>query len=235
MIATCELHSALRCASGDVSTLLHSAFLLMASAVVAGGSDVSRTGISFEELLRPLLGPAYGVALHLTRNRPDAEDLVQDAALLAFRGFGTFQAGSNFKAWFYRIIYNTFLSKYRQRRSERGMLGLEDASELYIQLRTHEAGLNLQGSDPVKTAIGRMESEQVAAALQAVPEEYRVVATMYFLEEFSYQEIAEVLGIPIGTVRSRLHRGRKMLQKRLWQLAVDQGLVPAGSQRGGTI
>ena len=241
MIATCELHSALGCASGDVYALLHSAFLLMASVAVAGAGDVSRTGSSFEELLRPLLGPAYGVALHLTRNRPDAEDLVQDAALLAFRGFGTFQPGSNFKAWFYRIIYNTFVSKYRQRRSERGMLGLEEASELYIQLRTHEAGLHLQGSDPVKTAIGRMESQQVAAALQALPEEYRAVATMYFLEDFSYQEIAEVLGIPIGTVRSRLHRGRKMLQKRLWQLAVDQGLVPAGSpsgamtQRGGSI
>jgi RNA polymerase sigma-70 factor (ECF subfamily) len=77
-----------------------------------------------------------------------------------------------------------------------------------------------------------MESEQVAAALQALPEEYRVVATMYFLEDFSYHEIAEVLGIPIGIVRSRLHRGRKMLQKRLWQVAVDQGLVvPARSGR----
>ena len=195
------------------------------------GRDATRTSASFEELLRPLLGPAYGVALHLTRSRHEAEDLVQEAALLAFRGFGTFQAGSNFKAWFFRIIYNTFLSKYRQRRSERGMLGLEDASELYIQLRTHEAGMHFQGSDPVKTAIGRLESEQVAAALQALPEEYRVVATMYFLEDFSYQEIAEVLGIPIGTVRSRLHRGRKMLQKRLWQLAVDQGLVPDRSQR----
>jgi RNA polymerase sigma-70 factor (ECF subfamily) len=195
------------------------------------GRDATRTSASFEELLRPLLGPAYGVALHLTRNRSDAEDLVQDAALHALRGFKTFQAGSNFKAWFFRIVYNTFLSKYRQRRSDRGLLGLEDASELYLQLRTREAGLHLQGSDPVKAAIGRMESEQVAAALQALPEEYRVAATMYFLEDFSYQDIAQVLGIPIGTVRSRLHRGRKMLQKGLWQVAVDQGLIPARSGR----
>ena len=111
------------------------------------------------------------------------------------------------------------------------MLGLEDASELYLQRRTHEAGLHVQGSDPVKAAIGRMEWEQVAAALQALPEEYRVVATMYFLEDFSYQDIAEVLSIPIGTVRSRLHRGRQMLQKRLWEIAVDQGLVRAPSGR----
>ena len=231
MTSICDLHHTLSCALVHADLLLHSAFLLLASVAASEGAHATGTNVGFEALLRPLLGPAYGVALHFTRNRPDAEDLVQDAALLAFRGFGTFQPGSNFKAWFFRIIYNTFLSKYRRRRSEHGMLGLEDASELYLQLRTHEAGMHFQGSDPVKTAIGRLESEQVAAALQALPEEYRVVATMYFLEDFSYQEIAEVLGIPIGTVRSRLHRGRKMLQKRLWQLAEDQGLVPRRGAR----
>jgi RNA polymerase sigma-70 factor, ECF subfamily len=226
MTSICDLHSTLGCAPGHVDLLLYSTFLLLSSVAVSDEANATDTDVGFEALLRPLLGAAYGLALHLTRSRPDAEDLVQDAALLAFRGFRTFQKGSNFKAWFFRIIYNTFVSKYRQRRSERGALGLEDASELYLQFRTQEAGLHVQGSDPVRAAIGRMEAERVAAALQALPEEYRVVATMYFLEDFSYQDMAEMLRIPIGTVRSRLHRGRKMLQKRLWQIAVDQGLVP---------
>jgi RNA polymerase sigma-70 factor (ECF subfamily) len=178
-------------------------------------------------LLTPVLNAAYGLALTLTRDRADAEDLVQDAALHAFRGFRTFQAGSNFKAWFIRIVYNCFLSSRRRRKLDRGLMGLDDASELFLVRQSAAARRSPEGSDPVMAAIGRMESEQVAAALQDLPEEYRVVATMYFIEDFSYQEIADMLDIPVGTVRSRLHRGRKMLQKRLWQLAQDQGLVSA--------
>src|SRR5918911_77446 len=157
MTSICHLHSTLGCVPGHVDLLLYSAFLLLSSAAVSDEANATGNDVGYEALLRPLLGPAYGVALHLTRSRPDAEDLVQDAALLAFRGFRTFQKGSNFKAWFFRIVYNTFLSKHRGRRSERGMLGLEDASELYLQRRTHEAGLHLYGSDPVRTTIGRME------------------------------------------------------------------------------
>lgn len=181
---------------------------------------------SLERLLRPLLPKAYGVALNLTRNRADAEDLVQDAALHALRGAGTFQAGSNFKAWFFRILYNCFYSSYRRRTVDRGARGLEDASEHYLLLRMMEAGADL-GGDPVADTLGRLQSEQVSAALQMLPEEYRSVCTMYFLDDVAYQEIADVLGIPVGTVRSRLHRGRRMLQKQLWELALDQGLVAA--------
>jgi RNA polymerase sigma-70 factor (ECF subfamily) len=187
---------------------------------------------SLEELLMPLLSAAYGAALNLTRNRADAEDLVQDAALHAVRGFETFEAGTNFKAWFFRILYNCFLSKHRRRRAERGMMGLEDAAEFYVLFRAAEVGLRPGETDPVAATIGRLQSEQVAAALRDLPDEYRAVATMYFIEDFSYQEIADMLGVPVGTVRSRLHRGRKMLQKRLWQLAVDQGLT---SPRGGAV
>ena len=105
-------------------------------------------------------------------------------------------------------------------------MGLEDASEFYILARMVEAGTPPQGSDPLAATIGRLQTDEVSAALQALPEEFRAVCTMYFIEDFSYQEIAEMLGIPVGTVRSRLHRGRKMLQKRLWQLAVDHGVAP---------
>ena len=188
-------------------------------------------GTTFEALLVPLLGQAYGVALHLTRNPADAEDLVQEAALLGCRGFKTFQQGSNFKAWFLRVLTNCFYSKYRRERSEPRTVELEDAPELYLYARTYEAGMHDQDSDPARALLSRMDAEQVAAALEALLDDYRVVATLYFLEDLAYHDIARILAIPVGTVRSRLHRGRKMLQKSLWQVALDQGLVP--SKPGG--
>lgn len=179
---------------------------------------------AFERLLRPLLPKAYAIALHLTRNRADAEDLVQDASLNALRGVATFRRGTNFKAWFFRILYNCFYSSHRRRGADQGMLGLEDASEHYLMLRVMESGSDLSG-DPVADTVGRLQAEQVSAALRMLPEEYRVVCTLYFIDDAAYQEIADTLGIPVGTVRSRLHRGRRMLQKELWALALDQGLV----------
>ncbi len=180
----------------------------------------------FEELLEPLLGSLYGAALHMTRNRADAEDLVQEATLLAFRAFHTFRPGTNFKAWIYRILTNAFCSSYRRRRNERGLCSLEEATEQFLFIRSGDTGVRADQMDPARSALGRLESEKVAAALQDLPEEYRVVATLYFMEDFRYQDIAEVLGIPVGTVRSRLHRARRMLQKRLWQIAADHGLLP---------
>jgi RNA polymerase sigma-70 factor (ECF subfamily) len=181
----------------------------------------------FETLLAPLLDRAYGAALHMTRNRADAEDLVQEATLLAFRSFAQFRPETNFRAWFLRILTNRFYSRYRSAKREASDVQLEDAGELYIFLRSREAGMPVDAADPAGAALGRLEAEQVAAALQDLPEEYRVVATMYFIEDFRYQDIAAVLDVPIGTVRSRLHRARRMLQKRLWQIAKDHGIVLA--------
>lgn len=191
------------------------------------GPDADAAAVSFETLLAAVLDKAYGAALHMTRHRADAEDLVSEATLFAYRAFDSFQQGTNFKAWFFRILTNCFYSRYRKTRHEADNCQLEDATELYIYLRSREAGLDVRASDPAATALGRMESAQVAAALQALPEEFRVVATMYFIEDFRYQDIAKVLNVPIGTVRSRLHRARRMLQKRLWQIAQDHGLVSA--------
>jgi RNA polymerase sigma-70 factor, ECF subfamily len=179
----------------------------------------------FSRLLMPLLDGAYGWALHATRNRAEAEDLVQDAALNALRAFHSFQPGTNFKAWFFRILTNLFYSAYRKRRTERTDCQLEDASELYILRHASELGINLSSPDPAQAALSRIDSAQVSAALQDLPEEFRVVATLYFVEDFRYQDMADMLGLPIGTIRSRLHRARRMLQKRLWQLARDHGLA----------
>jgi RNA polymerase sigma-70 factor, ECF subfamily len=191
--------------------------------------------LDFETVLMPLLDAAFGLALHLTRNRSDAEDLVQDAVLRALRAYDSFQPGTNFKAWFFRILTNRFHDQYRKRRAQRTDLSLEDASDLYLLVRSNQAGLDMKGDDPWLAALRHIETEQIIAALQDLPEEYRVTAALYFVENFSYQEMADMLEIPIGTIRSRLHRARRMLQKRLWQMAEDGGLIagPLIMQTGG--
>jgi RNA polymerase sigma-70 factor, ECF subfamily len=180
-----------------------------------------------EALLAPILGPAYGTALHMTRNREDAEDLVQEAAVQAFRAFGTFEEGTNFKAWFFRILTNLFLNKYRQKQREPQLVEFEDAPELYLYTQTRQSGLHAWCADPAALVIRKMDAEHVADAIAALPEEFRTVCALYFMQEFSYQEIAEVLDCPVGTVRSRLHRGRRALQRTLWQVAQEQGIPAA--------
>lgn len=187
--------------------------------------DRTRAQVEFEQLFSPIVQMAYGTAVRLTRSRTEAEDLVQDAALLAFRAFDSFQPGTNFKAWFFRILTNAFYSRHRKEKHEKANLSTEDVPPLYLYNRTTEAGLQGRESDPASAIMDRLDTEQVGEALEALPTEYRVVATLYFIEDFSYQQIAEVLECPVGTVRSRLHRGRRMLQKALWDVAVEQGIV----------
>ncbi len=179
----------------------------------------------FESLLAPLLDLAFGMALNFTGNRADAEDLVQEAALRAFRGFETFRPGTNFKAWFFRILTNTFLS--RRRRDKRRPVGvdLQEVPDLYLFHQTAAAGLHDRSSDPARLLLDKLGVEAVQKAVSDLPDEFRTVATLYFMEDFSYAEIAEVLEIPVGTVRSRIHRGRRLLQKRLWAVAEEEGIV----------
>lgn len=177
----------------------------------------------FEVVFLPIAAMAYGTAVHLTRDRTEAEDLVQDAALLAFRAFGSFQPGTNFKAWFFRILTNAFYSRHRKAKHERKNLGIDDPPPLYLYGKAAEIGLD--GQDPAAAMMDRFDSQQVSEALDALPEEYRVVSTLYFMQDFSYQQIADMVGCPVGTVRSRLHRGRRMLQKSLWRVAEEYGIL----------
>jgi RNA polymerase sigma-70 factor (ECF subfamily) len=187
--------------------------------------DPIRVQAEFEGLIAPILQMAYGTAVRLTRDRTEAEDLVQDAALLAYRAFGTFQPGTNFKAWFFRILTNAFYSRHRKEKHEKANLSTEDVPALYLYRKTAEAGLQGPESDPALAIMDRLDTERVNEALDTLPEDYRAVATLYFIEDFSYQQIAQVLECPVGTVRSRLHRGRRMLQKALWDIAVERGIV----------
>jgi RNA polymerase sigma-70 factor (ECF subfamily) len=186
----------------------------------------SESAKQFEALLTPLLGLAYGVAYNLSHNRADAEDLVQDAAIQAYRHFDRFQQGTNFKAWFLKILTNEFLQKRRKEKRTPEILDIEEAPDLFLYDQTRRAGLHEMNTDPAAALLGKLTAEEISEAMVRLPEEFRVVSVLYFMEEFSYQEIAEVLDVPVGTVRSRLHRGRKLLQKNLWHIAQEHGIVP---------
>ncbi len=190
------------------------------------GPVVDRTA-EFEALLGPLLKRAYGFAWNMTRNDSDAEDLLQEAALNAYRGFASFTPGTNFKAWFYRILRNCYLMQYRRESRRPKAVDLESAGALYLYQRAAEEGLLREEADAAGEILDRMEVEDIAEALSRLPDDYRAACTLYFLEDLDYAEIASALGCPIGTVRSRLHRGRRMLQKALWKTALENGVVRA--------
>jgi RNA polymerase sigma-70 factor (ECF subfamily) len=200
--------------------------------LATGKVGPAETAPSFEALLTPLLESAYGTALRLTRNSADAEDLVQDAAYLACRGFKSFEAGTNFRAWFFRILTNAFYSKYRKQKRAGTPVELEDTPELYLFCQTAATGLHSQSPDPAGALMDRLDQEAVARAIDSLPEEYRVVATLYFMQDLQYQDIAAVLQVPVGTVRSRLHRGRRLLQKALWTIAEERGIVAGLRSKG---
>jgi RNA polymerase sigma-70 factor (ECF subfamily) len=189
----------------------------------------------FEALLVPALAKAYRVALCLTRNSADAEDLVQAASLRALRGFGTFEAGSNFGAWLYRVVSNEYVSRYRQARRRGTELSMDETPDQLLMDAAGTPGWQTASTDPRGELSGRMDAEQIVAAMRALPEKYRLVTTLYFVDDLTYEEIAQTLGIAVGTVRSRLHRGRHMLMDSLGALARDYGVGRPNQRAGGTL
>lgn len=178
---------------------------------------------AFEAHLNPILDVAYRVAYQLTRNKEDAMDLLQDASIQAFRGFQTFQTGSNFKAWFLRVLTNRYLKLKAKKRIETTQL--DDITDVYLFKKSSENGLLGNPDDPARLVLDGLDVETVQNAIDKLPEEFRLVCVMYFMNDFGYEQIADVLEIPVGTVRSRLHRGRKALQRVLWDLALERGIV----------
>lgn len=183
----------------------------------------------FESLLVSVLDDAYRTAHYLTGTREDAEELVQDAALLAQRGFSRFEANTNFRAWFLTILRNRFISNYRRRQRRIETVSIDDPGEHYLYHKSRDAGFPTDPEDAARYLFDRLDSDRVAEAFDRLPDEYREVCTLYFTQDLSYQDIANVLDIPVGTVRSRIHRGRRLLQHALWDIAEDYGLVGAGT------
>ncbi len=177
----------------------------------------------FERDVLPLLPSLYGAAMRMTRNRSDAEDLVQETYLRAYRGFAGFQEGTNLKAWLYRILTNSYINTYRKKqRQPQTVEGPDDIDEWYLFDKL--GGRNVEVSAETEV-LDKIPDEAVKAALESLPENFRLPVLLADVEGFSYKEIAEIMDTPIGTVMSRLHRGRKALQKALWDTAKERGLI----------
>jgi RNA polymerase sigma-70 factor (ECF subfamily) len=181
----------------------------------------------FAEQAMEYMGPLYTAALRMTRNAADAEDLVQETYLKAYRGFGGFQEGTNLKAWLYRILTNTFINSYRSRKRRPDESELDEVEDLYLYRRLGGLEAAAVGRSAEDELMDLITDDQVKAAIESLPEQFRMAVLLADVEGFSYKEIAEILDIPIGTVMSRLHRGRKALQKALFDFASQRGLATA--------
>lgn len=178
----------------------------------------------FEAAALPFLDALYNTALRMTRNPADAEDLVQESYLKAFRAFDSFEAGTNLKAWLFRILKNTFITGYRKARAEPE---LDDFADLEESLESRLLGVG--AANPEDELVARVLDEDVQGALDALPEDYRIVVLLADLEDFSYKEIASILEIPLGTVMSRLYRGRRLLEESLLRYARERGYLRGGA------
>ncbi len=177
----------------------------------------------FERDVLPLLPSLYGAALRMTRNPADAEDLVQETYLRAFRGFGGFTEGTNLKAWLYRILTNGYINSYRKKQREPQLVeGPDDLDEWYLFDRL---GVRSVEGSAEEEVLDKIPDADVKAALESLPQNFRIPVLLADVEGFSYKEIAGIMDTPIGTVMSRLHRGRKALEKALWDTAVERGLI----------
>jgi len=173
----------------------------------------------------------YSAAMRMARNPSDAEDLVQETFLKAYRAYDTFQEGTNLKAWLYRILTNTYINKYRKESRRPNEVDLGDVEDLYLYRRIgSEDTAEVSRTTEDRVLDGLVESD-IKAAVEELPENFRLPVLLADLEGFSYKEIADILDIPIGTVMSRLHRGRKAMQKRLWEYASGRGLLPEDAER----
>jgi RNA polymerase sigma-70 factor (ECF subfamily) len=180
----------------------------------------------FETEALSFLDALYRTALRMTRSEAEAEDLVQETYIRAFRFRHQFTLGTNLKAWLFRILTNTFINQYRRKAARPETTELDDVEESILYRHMRDVSPGSSSPDPEAELIDNTLSSEVKDALEALPEKFRTTLLLD-VEGFSYKEIAEMLDIPIGTVMSRLHRGRKFLQKRLYDLARDRGIVAA--------
>ncbi len=181
---------------------------------------------TFAEDAMPLMDGLYSAAMRMTRNAADAEDLVQETYLKAFKAYERFETGTNIKAWMYRILTNSYINAYRKKQRRPDESDIDDIEDLYLYRRlggAESAVLSRSAEDELLEMFGE---DEVKLALEDLPEHYRMPILLADVEGFAYKEIAEILDVPIGTVMSRLHRGRKQLQKRLYSFAEEHRLLP---------
>ena len=194
------------------------------------GSEVAAAGEGerqrqFSEQAMEFMPQLYTAALRMTRNAADAEDLVQETYLKAYRAWDSFKQGTNLKAWLYRILTNTFINTYRAKKRRPDESELDEVEDLYLYRRLGGLEAAQTGRSAEDEVIDLFTEDEVKAAIEALPESFRIAVLLADVEGFSYKEIAEIVDVPIGTVMSRLHRGRKALQKALFEFGTQRGLV----------
>nr|WP_275440960.1 MULTISPECIES: sigma-70 family RNA polymerase sigma factor [Corynebacterium] len=177
----------------------------------------------FEREALPLLDQLYGGALRMTRNPADAEDLVQEAYMKAYQGFRSYKPGTNLKAWMYRILTNTYINSYRKAQRRPAEYATDDITDSQIAETASHMSSGLRSAEVEAMAL--LPDEEIRAALMDLNEDYRMVVYYADVEGLPYKEIADIMGTPIGTVMSRLHRGRKQLREALKDVAKDRGFI----------
>ena len=190
-----------------------------------GAGSLHDRKAEFEELALPHFDALFNLALNLTRNRKDAEDLVQEAFLRAYRFFDTYQPGTHIKAWLFRILRNAFINRYRAKKVRPVEVDFAKIESAYEQAIDEQFLRTARPASPEALVMDGILDHEIQRAVMDLPEEYRLVVLMALLEEMSYKEISLALSIPLGTVMSRLHRGRKLLQGALIDLARKRGIL----------